>query len=176
MYNCFEVKMKKLLLYIVVALVIVCCGVSIYYVVRNDEKIYATQAQTEIMYLNVEEEVTIPVVHEKPNQKTRLEITSSSDIIDIDTDSWKITAKSAGTARITAVSSNKNFGPFEFTVSVGNGSIEYPFYVRNEEDLQNIGTQKWSLTSNYQLIKDINLTKPFTPIATTSNPFSGTIS
>ena len=168
--------MKKILLYLVIAIVVVCCGVSIYYVVRNDEKIYSTQAETQILYLNTEEEIKIPIVHEKPNKKTKIEITSSSDIIEIDTNSWTITAKTAGTARITAISSNKNFGPFEFTISVGNGSVEYPFYIRNEDDLQSIGSEKRSLTSNYQLITDINLTKTFTPIGSTANPFSGTIS
>ena len=120
--------MKRLLLYLVVAIVVVCCGVSIYYVVRNDEKIYATQSEAESVYLNVDETIDIPVVHEKPNQNTTLEVIISSDIAKIDTENWTITAKSAGETRVTITSSNKKFGPFNVLLKIGNGSVEFPYY------------------------------------------------
>ena len=167
--------MKRLLLYLVVAIVVVCCGVSIYYVVRNDEKIYATHSETESVYLNVDETVDIPVIHEKPNKNTTLEAVVSSDIAEIDVDNWTITAKSAGETKITITSSNKNFGPFNVLLKIGNGSVEFPYYVRTEEDLRAIGKGKRSLSSNYQLVKDITITETFEPIGTKEVPFSGTL-
>ena len=119
--------MKKLLLYIVVAIVMISCGVSIYYVVRNDENIYSTMSQEDRNYLNIDEEIDIPVVHEKPNKKTSLKVECDSNTLTLDTETWKIKASQPGTAKVIVTSSNEHFGPFQFIFVVGNGSIENPY-------------------------------------------------
>ena len=165
--------MKKFLLYLVVAIVIIFCGVSIYYVVRNDENIVTTRAENEVVYLNISEEIEIPVKHERANKETKLEINASSEIIEIDEENWSLKAVGVGSVKLVISPTNHDFGPFEFTINVGNGSIEYPFYIRNEDDLQQIGSKKYALTGAYQLVSDIEITKAFNPIASTENPFNG---
>ena len=165
--------MKKLFLYIAIAIVIVACGVSIYYVVRNDENIYSTIDVKEILYLNVGEEVDIPVVHEKPNANTTIDVASNSEIININTESWKLSAKEPGMAMLTITPSNENFQAYEISVFIGNGSNDFPYFIRNEQDLLNIGND-WSLGDSYQLVKDINITSAFMPIGNkTSSQFLG---
>jgi len=168
--------MKKLLLYIVVAIVMVSCGVSIYYVVRNDENIYSTMSQEDRNYLNIDEEIDIPVVHEKPNKKTSLKVECDSNTLTLDTETWKIKASQPGTAKVIVTSSNEHFGPFQFIFVVGNGSIENPYYIRNEADLRKIG-DTWGLSDNYELVSDINMSEEaFEPIGSTAQPFNGTFS
>lgn len=171
--------MRKLLLYFAVAIVVIFCGVSIYYVVRNDEVIYST-SQTKNIYINIDETMQIPVVHERPNKNTKLTAVSNSESVLIDEEAWTFTANEPGTAMITVTSSNKDFGPFEIIVSVGNGSVDCPYYIRNEQDLRNIGKGKWAMSDNYQLVNDIYLTEEFSPIGIFKNdesfdvlPFSG---
>lgn len=168
--------MKKLLLYIVVAIVMVACGVSIYYVVRNDENIYATMSQERRIYLNIDEEIDIPVVHDKPSKKTTLKVECDSSTLIIDTENWKIKAAQPGTAKVIVTTTNKHFGPFQFMFVVGNGSIENPYYIRNEADLKKIGST-WGLSNNYELVSDINMSEEaFEPIGSTNTPFNGTFS
>ena len=167
--------MKKFLLFICISIIVVACGVSIYYVVRNDENIYLS-AEVENIYLNKGEEISIPVVHKNPNKNTDLKVSSSSDSVEIDLENWKLKAFAPGISMIKITSTNKNFGPFEFTINVGNGSVDYPYYVRNEEDLRNIGNGELTLSDNYELTSNIYLTKSFTPIGDDSSYFSGSIS
>lgn len=168
--------MKKILLYIVVAIVIVSCGVSIYYVVRNDEYIYATMATDINNYINEGETLSIPVVHEKKNEKTTLEVQCESSILEIDTENWTIKAVQPGTAKLTVTSSNTKFGPFNFIFTVGNGSVENPYYIRNEDDLRKIG-KSWGLNENYELVNDIDMSdEVFTPIGSAETPFNGNFS
>lgn len=159
--------MKKLLLYIAIAIVIVACGVSIYYVVRNDENIYSTSTEGEIIYMNTGESIDIPVIHERPNSKTKLNVASNSEIIEVDEENWKVKALQAGDVKLTITSSNEKFGPFEILITVGNGSVDFPYFIRNEEDLIHVGKDEWSLGSSYYLLNDIELTKPFQPIGET---------
>jgi len=170
-----RLKMKKLLVYLCVAIIIVSCGVSIYYVVRNDENIYMT-ASEEVIYMNKGEQIDIPVVHEKPHKKTTLTVTTSSEAVSINQDDWTMTANEPGIAMITVVSSNENFGPFEFYVHIGNGSPDYPYYVRNEEDLRKIGTGIWTLADNYEMTNDITLTSAIEVKGNYESEFTGTFS
>ena len=165
--------MKKILLYIATAIIVVFCGVSIYYVVRNDENIYSTLSEDKTIYMNIEEEIDIPVVHERPNKKTTIDITSNSEIIEIDKENWIFKAKGAGTAMLTITPSNTKFGPFDVVIYVGNGSFDCPYYVRNESDLSQIGQEGRSLSACYQMVDDIALTTPFTPIGSFSGIFDG---
>lgn len=167
--------MKKILLYLVISIVVVCCGISIYYVVRNDEDIHYTSSEASSIYLNVGEVIDIPVIHERPNRKTELEVNIGNDIVEVDKNAWTITAKKAGTTLVTITSSNAKFGPFEIAINIGNGSVDCPYYVRNEDDLQAIGSEKWSLSGSYLLTKDIEITKNFQPIGNTQNPFNGNL-
>ncbi len=169
--------MKRFLLYIVCAIVVVSCGLSIYYVVRNDEKIYTTSAESERIYLNIDEIIRIPVEHDKANSETKLTLdVSNESVLDLNLSDWTIKALNPGETSVKITSSNANFGPFEFAFVVGNGSEAYPFYIRNEEDFKQIGEEKFALSAHFELVKDINLTEDFEMIGSFNSYFSGSLS
>ncbi len=168
--------MKKLLIYIICAVVVISCGLSIYYVVRNDENIYSTVENISKIYINEGETIDFPVKHENPNKNTELLIETTRDnVVQIDMENGTMTGLSADTISLNIIPTNAKFEPFEFTVMVGNGSQANPFFIRNEEDLRAIGSDKFSLSSNYEIVNDIHLTKEFSPIGSRQNHFTGSI-
>ena len=172
--------MKRLLMYLVVAVVLISVGFSVYYVVRDDEEIYSLVDDNQIFYINEGETLDLPIVWEDPASTSEFRITSSGyeSYVSIDLDNWTITGVNAGLFELTFATTNEKFAGQTFSVNcyVGNGSSNYPFYIRNEQDLRNIGQGNWSLSANYELVADITLTQPFTPIGLTENNGSWSVS
>lgn len=67
-------------------------------------------------------------------------------------------------SKVTALSSKVNPAPIE------NGTVEFPYLIKNEEDLRNVRND---LTSYYKQVADITLTSTFFPIGSSSSPFRG---
>ncbi len=178
--------MKRLLMYIVVAIVLISAGFSIYYVVRNNEEINPILASGETFYMNQGETMSIPLEHKHPSEFTELTLkTGYEEYLDVDLKNWTMTAKNAGPTTLEFVSTNEKYpDTFEISVYVGNGSVEYPYYIRNEADLFNIGNEKYPFSACYQLTTDIKLTKDMLPIGVSYtedgtlaiNEFTGTFS
>lgn len=160
--------MKRLLMYIVVAIVLVSMGFSIYYVVRDDEEIYSLVADNEIFYINEGETLSLPIVRNDPASDSDFLITSKGydAYVDVDLDEWTITGLHAGMVEISFASTNDKFSENTYKINcyVGNGSEKYPYYIRNEQDLLKIGDEEWTLTDNYELTTDITLSQPIMPI------------
>ncbi len=161
-------------------------GYTTYYFLRNNENIYLSLAENDrTIYMNVGESTEIPIVWEKPYSSTtvyeNVDI-SNADVVDFDVENKIFTAKAGGTTTVVVTPSNDEFGPFTFTISVGDGSVLYPYYIRSDVELANIGsdnsTVDWDLTNSYVLVNDIDLRlygdDGFTPIGTKETPFSGT--
>lgn len=165
--------MKRLLMYLVVAVVLISVGFSVYYVVRDDEEIYSLVDDNQIFYINQGETLDLPVVWEDPASTSEFKITSSGyeSYVSINLEDWTITGENAGLFELTFATTNDKFAGQTFSVNcyVGNGSTNFPFYVRDEQDLRKIGHDNWSLSANYQLVNDITLTQPFTPIGLIEN-------
>lgn len=162
--------MKRFLMYIVVAIVLISTGLSVYYVVRNDEEIYSTVAEDSSFYINVGETLEIPVVRENPASYTEFTVKSGYEqFFDIDLENWTITAKNGGEITISFISTNKRYEGEEFAVNckMGNGTVKYPYYIRNEQDLLNIGKGRYKLSNSYEVVKDISMTAPMLPIGVT---------
>ncbi len=179
MYNVFETKpyrvemlahggnMKRFLMYIVVTIVLAVAGVSIYYVVRNDEKITNLMATSEKYYINVGETVPIPIEREHPASYTEMTVDQDFEgYLEVDIENWTITALVAGPTSLTFRSTNEGYASetFEVLCQVGDGSETYPYYLRNEDDLLHIGLDGWSYYAHYELVNDITMTKPMLPI------------
>ncbi len=177
--------MKKFLMYVIVLVTILFIGYTTYYFLRNNENIYLSLAENDrTIYMNVGESSELPIVWEKPYSSTEVyehvEI-SNQDIVDFDVENKMFTAKQGGTTTVVVTPSNENFGPFTFTIAVGDGSVLHPYYVRTDLELTSIGTPTatvdWDLTDSYILINDIDLRlysdEGFTPIGTYNTPFSG---
>lgn len=177
--------MKRFLMYIVVAIVLISTGFSIYYVVRNDENIYSEVEGDEIFYINKDETLDIPLVRENPASYTQLTLKSGyEDCLDVDLENWTVTGKCAGIATLEFVSTNKKYEGKSFQIHcyIGNGTLNYPYYIRNEQDVLNIGTGMFKLSSSYEVVEDIKMTEAMKPIGVTiedgevvTKEFSGTI-
>ena len=160
--------MKKLLMYIMVAIVVVTCGITIYYVVRNDEEITSTIADDSVYYMNIGETLPIPLEYKNPSPHTDFtySIQSEFDMI-VDLDNWTITANEAGIVTIKFTSSNENYSNFDVSCYVGNGTSLSPWYIRNVDDLKKVGNGEWALTDCYQLTNDIDVGGEMLPIGVT---------
>lgn len=177
--------MKRFLMYIVVAIVLVSAGFSIYYVVRNDEEIYSEIAGEEVFYINQDETLTIPIVRDNPAEHTDITLKGGyEDYLEVDLENWTVTGKSAGIATLTFYSTNKKYEgeAFEVHCRIGNGTVTYPYYIRNEQDILNIGKGQYKLSSSYEVVNNISMTAPMMPIGVkmqdgdlTVSEFSGTI-
>lgn len=178
--------MKKLLMYLVVAIVVVTCGFSIYYVVRNNEEISAIELTDMVYYMNEGETLPIPLEYTNPSPHTEFTYSIEQgyeDYVTVDLDAWTITANRAGLVNITFTSTNENYARYEIPCSIGNGSSTTPWYIRNVEDLQNIGKGKHLYSDNYQLTNDIVVGGEMLPIGVVENngiintyEFTGTLS
>ncbi len=176
--------MKKFLMYVIVLVAMLFVGYTTYYFVRNNENIYLTLAEEDrTIYMNVDESYDLPIVWTKPYSSTKVYenvVVDNEAVVTFDVASKKFVAKTGGTCRVTITPSNKKFGPFMFTVAVGDGTILNPYFLRNDEDLLNVGKgegEKWQLSNSYKLTTDIDLRSQkdgFAPIGTAEEPFSGT--
>ena len=159
--------MKKFLLYLLVLVFMISFVGLIFYLTRPDETI---SANSEVIYLNVGEQSTPNFLVENEKKSTTITVkTSDENVIQVEND--KLIANGKGMAIVTF--SLKNARQREQIVQqkiyVGDGSEEYPFYIRNEADLANIGT-KYAKTAYFRQTSDITLTKEFSMI---EGEFSG---
>ncbi len=165
--------MKRLLMYLVVAVVLISVGFSVYYVVRDDEEIYSLVDDNQIFYINEGETLDLPIVWEDPASTSEFKVLSTGydAYVNLDLKNWTITGINAGIIELKFATTNDKFAGQTFTVNcyVGNGSTNSPYYVRNEADLKNIGNGNWSLSACYELVNDITLTEAFTPIGLSQN-------
>lgn len=172
--------MKRLLMYLVVAVVLISVGFSVYYVVRDDEEIYSLVDDNQIFYINEGETLDLPIVWEDPASTSEFKIISTGyeAYVNLDLKNWTITGVNAGIIELKFATTNDKFAGQTFSINcyVGNGSTTYPYYVRNEADLKNIGHGNWSLSACYELVNDITLTELFTPIGLSQNNGKWTVS
>lgn len=152
--------MKKLLMYLVVAIVVVTCGFSIYYVVRNNEEIKALELTDKVFYMNEGETLSIPLEYSNPSPHTDFTYTIEQgyeDYVTIDLENWTITANKSGLVNVVFTSTNDEYSKFEVPCKIGNGSMTSPWYIRNGEDLQNIGKGNYLYSDSYEITTDISV-------------------
>lgn len=175
--------MKKFLMYVVVLVTMLFIGYTTYYFVRNNENIYLALAENDrTIYMNVDESYDLPIVWTKPYSSTKVyeNITiNDSEVVTFDVKSKKFVAKKGGSTTVVVKPSNTKFGPFTFTISVGDGTVLNPYYISSDLELVKIGKEpgeKWQLTQSYTLTNDIDLRAydNFEPIGSVTEPFSGT--
>ena len=176
--------MKRLLVYFSVLVGCLFIGLTTYYLVKNYEiiNVQAADSSLDAIYLNVGEETNLEITHEL--KKTELSYTLSDDtLVSFDVETGKIVALEAGETKLTVTTENKKYGPYEFTVKIGNGQEGTPYCIQNEDDLQAIGgtrvyssevSKVWSPSANYLIVKDIEVTKEFAPLCQEES-FTGTL-
>lgn len=151
--------MKKFLIYVVCAVTLLFLGFTVYYIAQNDEKIYLNIDGAQTIYINKDDIIEWPVVWTKPHKDTKLSVVIGDEkVLKYDSISKNFTGTNGGKTSVTITSSNKNFGPFVFEVSVGDGKLGSPYMIQTAQDLAKIGTDT-TFTSDkcYALSNDIDL-------------------
>lgn len=167
--------MKKFCLSLICFVVLLFVGFSTYYIVRNNETIAYTVSDRDVIYLNLGETISSPVIHENKASSTTIDVSMSNSNVVYDAVANTFFASKTGSTTIACVPSNANFSSITFTIKIGDGSINHPYFIRNEDDLHKIGQGDWSLSSNYQLVSDITLTKQFKSIGDDQSAFLGSL-
>ena len=170
--------MKKFLMYVIVLVGVLFIGYTTYYFVRNNETISITLAENESVYINKDETYELPIKWTKPYSSTKLDVKVLNEKIAVYNEETKLfTGVGGGTTTVEIIPSNNKFGPFRFDIHVGDGSLMYPFTIKNEIELAKIGIdEKYTLDSSYILINDLDMSsyENWQPIGISlSKPFTG---
>lgn len=161
--------MKKFLVYLVVILVAVSVGFTVFYLVRDNETI---SISTSSIYLREGDVVDdLGIVYSNKKSFSDYEVISSNEsIAKYDKENGTLTAVSGGIATITFRTSNIKFRNLSCQVYVGDGSLTSPYYIQTAEALREIGkvtgegedaTVKYGLDKCYKLVGNINLAEGY---------------
>lgn len=180
--------MKKFLVYLVVILVAVSVGFTVFYLVRDNETI---SISTSSIYMREGDVVDdLGIIYDNKKSFSDYEVISSNEgIAKYDKKTGELTAVSGGIATITFRTSNVKFRNLSCQVYVGDGSLTSPYYIQTAEELRQIGkvtgegenaTVRYGLDKCYKLVNNINLAEGYTetgywiPLATGDvNGFTG---
>ena len=176
--------MKRFFMYCIVIIETLFVGLSFYMFAKNNEVISCGVPQGETIYLNVGESIDIPITHTKKNKRTTIETKSdNSNVATINSESGKIEAKAGGTATVVITPSNTNFGPYTFTVRIGDGSTDNPYFISSAEQMLRIGAMDtlWTLGDSYEVVSNIDFKETWVdgnatswkPIGDRDNHFTG---
>lgn len=175
LYNLVQKEkcMKRLAIYFTVLVSCLFVGLTTYYLIKNYEFIdIKAETELETIYLNKGEQTTLEIVHERKKTQLKFEI-EDTEVISFNVETGVITAKDAGTSKLTITPENQEFGPYEFDINVGDGTSDCPYYIKNESDLKAIGgtrvysetsSVEWSANAHYCQVADINLTDDWQPL------------
>ena len=133
--------MKKFLVYLVVIVLVVSLGFTIFYFVRDNEIISISSAS---VYKDVGDKFALDVVHKNKKAGRSISVSSSDEDIvsgsyNSKTGQYNAEALKGGVARINVRTDSVKFRNLWCDVIVGDGSVESPFYISTAEQLQAIG-------------------------------------
>ncbi len=168
--------MKKFLIFLVSIVVVVCLGLTTYYFMRNNEII---SIKTNEIYCNVGDTIplnSLGIEIKKANKSKKTVFNYNAGGEDVtkfiayndDLKSYVVSQENAGDVTLVISTTNKKYNDFTINVHIGNGSVEHPYFIFNETDLNKIGTT-YRLDKHYVLMNDITLTSNFKPIGFNAN-------
>lgn len=160
--------MKKFLIVLVSIIALVCIGMTFYQFAKNDEVI---KVNTSTIYLNYGDTLSLDDIgfsRQEPNKDTEINFNAGGDavtsIIKYDEiQKCYIPTEKGGSTTIEITTTNRKYKKFAIDVVVGTGTEENPFYISNETQLFNIGSQ-YPIDAYYRLVNDIEITSSHTPI------------
>ena len=151
--------MKKFLLFIVISVAVVSLGFTIYRFSTNNEAIIIKNSAG--YTINVGESIDLENVYEVENPSEYTTFTYSTDnatILSYNQEAESFTAGAVGgIANIIIKTSNRNFSELKVSVTVRDGSKDYPFLIANATQLANIGKGVFGYDKHYELQGDITL-------------------
>ena len=172
--------LSRFLIFLLVILVAISVGLSIYYFMRNNEifSFSADDGQSITKYVNVGETFDVTVNRKNPSRDEYSLKSLDSNIVKfvgkVDENVFRFSAENGGKTSIQLVTTNKSYKNLSVVVYVGNGTETNPYFIRNYADLSTIGTGEIvgrTLEANYQQVADIDMsvaTTSWTPIGLNS--------
>ena len=186
-----EKWLSRFLIFLLIVIVCISIGLSIYYFMRNSEVFSLGTDEALTRYVNVGETFEVTVNRQNPTASDYSLISMDENVVKFvesyedgnnsDNMVWRFEAISGGSTTIQLQTSNESYKNLNVAVYVGNGSVEFPFYIRDYLDLTTIGqdvVDGRTLSANYQQVADIDMsvaTSACNPIGTGSTTgFTGT--
>lgn len=152
--------MRKFFVYCTVLIGLLFVGMMTYYLLRNNEVINITHAESEPIHMNKGETRELPFERVNPHRDTTMEIyTLQPNLLKIDTENNTMEALKGGTATLIINSSNSSFTNYNFTVIIGDGSASNPWLLTRRGELLQIGLEgsAYTMNSDYILASDVDL-------------------
>ena len=183
--------MKKFLLYLVIAIAVVSLGLTIYYFSTDNEAIYikssylvvnrgqlisTSDSNNELLDFKNRSEYTT-LSYSAANIQVNESAEEGAQVLVYNANSHYFSAEVGGKSRITITTNNRSYAKFYVDVLVCDGSEEYPYIIKTEEELRDEPSARFNGTnSNYdynlKLGNDIELTQPWTPISGAESGYS----
>ena len=188
--------MKKFLVYLCIIIVAVSTGFAIFYLVKDNEVI---SLGTTSLYKDVGSTFELSLNVSKPNSYTKITLSSSNeDVLEITNTEINLkeniakgsfTAKVGGVSRVNFQTTNSKFRNLYCDVVIGDGTVNYPFYISSAQQLSQIGKKlydeneqeiinPYTMSSSYELVSDIDLStldEDWMPLGFEGDiPFTGT--
>ena len=172
--------MKKFIVFVLMLIVSVSIGTTVYYFVRDNEEL-SIDCES-VVYINAGESFEISAVLKNAKIGNSVEVTSlNEEVLSRDpgmdnpvVESKAFYAEKGGAAILEVKTQKGSISTVYITVYVGDGGESTPYYIDSEDDLLKIGTESFSSSANYLLLKDIALSGPITPILNGSE-FTGSL-
>lgn len=159
--------MKKFLVFLASIIVVVSLGLTTYYFLRNDEVI---NFKVKEIYCNVGDVIAVDDLGKvviKEHHSTTYNYNAGGEevmsLIQFNNDEQRYEVKNGGETTVVIKTSNKRCPEFKITVHIGDGSKNYPYFIKTEGDLNLIGNT-YALTDSYILRNDIVIVDDFKPI------------
>lgn len=148
--------MKRFWVFVIICVVALGIGFTVFRFMSKDEVLYVNQTVFEV---NSGENIKLGIVAENLKSGTTVSAMSNNDSVVEKVGDFEFKAKNGGTTTITVSSNKKDFVPVTVQVTVGDGLLATPFFIKNAADLAKIGTEKveggqslkYPLSSNYKL-------------------------
>ncbi|MBR4999043.1 MAG: hypothetical protein IKY10_04100, partial [Clostridia bacterium] len=159
--------MKKFIAFVLILLVSVSVGVTVFYFMRDNEELVVNSES--FIYLNKGDSLEIDAKLENAKIGNDLIFTSlNSSVLEWNPALNCFYAEEGGAAIIEIKAKNGKTSPVYIEVNIGNGMKEAPYYIDSEEDLLKIGSDEddsiFEANDNYILMKDISLSSSIAPI------------
>lgn len=172
--------MKRFLMFLVIAIAVVSLGLTIYYFSADNEVIYIKSSYIVIQkgeyinnddlldFKNRSEYTTLSYgIEQKENEDASKNVLAYKD--------GYYLAMNGGESKIVITTNNISYSKLVIDVLVCDGSEEYPYIIKTEQDLKRIGKadDEFTAEKSYKLGNNIELTEPWTPIPEFSGTFDG---
>lgn len=181
-------------MFLMMAIAVISLGLTIYYFSTDNEAIYI---KSSYMVINKDEKITIDNLLEFKNKNDGTSVkytlnksgatlsfsngepvlTSGNEgLLSFTTDGVYCIASVGGEDKIVVTTSNRSYSHLVIDVLVCDGTEEYPYIIKTEEDLAKIGRdgeQTYLANCHYKLGNNITLTNQWEPIPYLSGTFDG---